>query len=176
MPRTETATRALYKFNELTQEQKDQAVQKLYDLNVDHEWWDCTYEDANIVGLNITAFDIDRASYCELTMGDAESTVKLIGENHGEDCDTHKAAVAYQEERKRIKAGGNLEGGTFDNQERIEELEEDLQEASDIFGNNLSECYLTILRKGYEYLTSDEAIIETIEANDYEFDESGDLA
>ena len=33
-----------------------------------------------------------------------------------------------------------------------------------------------LLEKEYEYLTSREAIIETIEANDYEFDENGNIA
>ena len=35
---------------------------------------------------------------------------------------------------------------------------------------------LTLLRREYDYFTSEEAIIETIEANEYEFDENGNLA
>ena len=35
---------------------------------------------------------------------------------------------------------------------------------------------LTLLRCEYEYLTSDDAIKETIEANEYDFDEAGNLA
>ena len=33
-----------------------------------------------------------------------------------------------------------------------------------------------LLEREYEYLTSDDAIKETIEANEYEFDENGNLA
>jgi predicted transcriptional regulator len=32
-----------------------------------------------------------------------------------------------------------------------------------------------MLQKEYEYLTSEEAIIETIEANEYEFTEKGEM-
>jgi hypothetical protein len=35
------------------------------------------------------------------------------------------------------------------------------------------EEYIVLLRKEYEYLTSRDAIIETIMANEYLFDESG---
>jgi hypothetical protein len=44
------------------------------------------------------------------------------------------------------------------------------------FLKSLLEDYRIILSKEYDYLTSRESIIETIEANEYEFDENGNIA
>jgi hypothetical protein len=48
------------------------------------------------------------------------------------------------------------------------DVERDFQKA-------LLEDYLVILRKEYEYLTSEEAIKETIKANDWRFSAGGKL-
>jgi len=58
-----TIETTVYKFDELSDEAKQQSIENLYDLNVDYEWWDCTYEDAENIGLKISEFDLDRASY-----------------------------------------------------------------------------------------------------------------
>lgn len=67
--RTETTTRTLYTFDELDEQAQDTALQKLWDLNVDSEWWDVVSEDINefgkASGLGCTyggEFDLDRAS------------------------------------------------------------------------------------------------------------------
>ena len=43
------------------------------------------------------------------------------------------------------------------------------------FVKELLNAYWKILYDDYEYLTSEEAIKETIEANEYDFDEDGNL-
>ena len=48
------------------------------------------------------------------------------------------------------------------------ELEED-------FNKSLAGDYLKMLKDEYEYQSSEEAIIETIEANEYEFTADGEL-
>lgn len=60
-----TKTINLYEFDELSEDAKEKALQNLWDINVDHEWWDYIYEDAERIGLKITGFDIDRGNYCE---------------------------------------------------------------------------------------------------------------
>ena len=52
---------------------------------------------------------------------------------------------------------------------------EDLEDLNKEFLRSLCEDYRIILQKEYEYLTSEEAIIETIEVNEYEFTEEGEL-
>ncbi len=55
--------------------------------------------------------------------------------------------------------------------DNIEELEND----EDEFLKELLEDYRIILQKEYEYQTSEEAIIGTIEANEYEFTQDGKM-
>jgi hypothetical protein len=55
------------------------------------------------------------------------------------------------------------------------ELEQELIRMESEFEESLIEDYSILLQKEYDYQTSEEAIIETIEANDYEFTEEGEL-
>jgi len=50
----------LYSFNELSSEAQNKALSKYVTINVEHDWYDSTYEDAEQVGLKITGFDLDR--------------------------------------------------------------------------------------------------------------------
>lgn len=85
------ATITVYQFNELSDDAKQKAVEKFYDINVDHDWWTSVYDDANTCGLKITAFDIDRASYVKATFtDDACFTAHKIMRNHGAMCETYK--------------------------------------------------------------------------------------
>lgn len=150
-----TITKSIYSFNELSEEAKGKAVERLFDINVDHKWWEFIYEDAKNIGLKITSFEIER--YCEgKFLSGAYEVAQAIIENHGETCETYKTAKSFLSEYKDMP------------EDDIEELEED-------FLKSLLEDYRIILSHEYEYMTSSEAIIETIKANGYEFDEDGNL-
>jgi len=158
--RTETTTRNIYTWDESSAEQQEKALDKLYDINVDYDWWESTYDDATTIGLKITGFNIDRGNSIDGNLlALPEDVITAILDNHGDQCDTYKLAQEY-----RDKVGENEDG------DRIDEDEDDN------FLYALKEEYLSILRKEYDYLTSREAIVETIEANQYEFDENGNLA
>jgi hypothetical protein len=161
-----TVRTKVYKFNELSEDAKQTAIEQFSDINVQDYWWENTYEDAAMMGLKINSFNIDRGSYCkgDFTMS-AESVAYAIIENHGKDCDTYKTAKEFliQLESFNTLEDGDEEGD-YDNE--IEELEEE-------FEKSLLEDYRIILQKDYEYHTSKEAIIETIEANEYEFYANG---
>lgn len=48
-----------YSFNELSQEAQETAkFENLRNLNVDYEWYGFIYDDAEQIGLRITAFDL----------------------------------------------------------------------------------------------------------------------
>jgi hypothetical protein len=179
--RTQVIEKTVYNFDELTESQQDKAIEKLYDINIDYEWYDGIYEDAEQIGLKITSFDIDRASYCNGEFLElAEEVAELILRNHGAHCETYQTAKSFLDEVKPlIELRDNFadddntseeEYKNFDNNtEKIEELEED-------FLKLLCEDYRIMLSKEYDYQTSREAIIETIHANEYEFDENGNIA
>jgi hypothetical protein len=54
-----------------------------------------------------------------------------------------------------------------------QEAEDDLSDIEDNFLDSLLEDYSIMLQKEYEHLQSEESIIETIVANEYEFTEEG---
>jgi hypothetical protein len=54
-----------------------------------------------------------------------------------------------------------------------QEAEDDLSDMEANFLDSLLEDYAIMLQKEYEYLQSEEAITETIVANEYEFTEEG---
>ena len=43
----------VYKFEELTKEAQSKAIEKCYDINVCHDWWECTYNDAKTIEAQI---------------------------------------------------------------------------------------------------------------------------
>lgn len=149
----------------------------MWDINVDHNWWHFTYEDAKDVGLKINGFDLDRGAYVEIELlKDIEDVAQLIRDTHGVGCDTRRAAEHYIQERTRLveKYSDGIQTDTV-TQENECDFDNEADDLDEEFKKELSECYLTILRKEYDYLTSREAIIETIEANEYEFTEDGEL-
>lgn len=149
--RTYTTTHTVYTFDELSEDSKEKAIERLYDINVNYDWWEYVYEDAATIGLNITGFELDRNKHTTgQLIKDLPEVCKAIMAEHGETCGTYQLAKQWQ----------NKHGE--DNEEEFTKL--------------LLEEYADILQKDFDYLTSEEAIIETIEANEYEFYEDGRLA
>jgi len=164
----------LYKFNELNEEAKNTVLERHWDINTDHEWWDGVCYDAENIGLKINSFDIDRASYCNCEfMYDACYTANKIIENHGPDCETYKDAAQFLADyEKTLENAEKNEDGDF--LYNIE-TEQELEELEDEFLYSLSEDYRIMLDKEYEYLTSEEAISETLIINEYDFTEDGEM-
>lgn len=161
----------VYKFDELSESGKAKAINNLADINVSHDWWDSVYEDAKMIGLEITSFDVDKRVEADIESG--VETMRLIFENHGESCDTYKTALAYE---SAIDALPDLPDESAENYNETERLIcAGMDECEAEFLRALCEDYRIILRKEYEYLTSEESIIETILANYYEFTEDGKL-
>jgi len=161
----------VYQFSELSEQAKQKAIEVMSDCNVFSDWWDSVYEDAKNIGLKITGFDIDRASYCN---GDfilsACEVAQNISNEHGETCSTYKTAESFIDEWQPIFTN-YMDESHADYESR--ESEQKMQELEDEFLKTLCEDYRIILSREYDYLTSEAAIIETIEANEYEFKADG---
>lgn len=172
--RTETTTRILYKFDELSDKAKETALDRYRYINTGAgtEWWDQTYEDAANVGIKIEGFDTGRSCAIDGKVEDTEQTAHSIVKEHGEECSTYKTAAEYLKERDAIiqRAGDSNDSEDSLDQDEVDNL---LDELGEEFTKSILQDYLTILRDEMEYLESDEAIQETIEANDYEFTEDG---
>lgn len=169
--RIKRTEQTVYRFNELSEKAQDKAIEKLYDLNVGYEWWNNTYEDAERVGLKIKGFDLERGNSIEgILSSSLTESVTAILTDHGEICETYQLAKRYKEVIDVLDVKRRL--GLIDEDSYNDQIDE-LQE---LYLRELLQCYLSILRQEYDYQTSREAIIESIEANEYEFDEEGQLA
>jgi hypothetical protein len=161
----------VYKFNELKESAKENVIERHYDINVNFDWWESTYEDAANIGLEIKGFDIDRASYVKAEFdNNAIDTAKRIIAEHGENCETYKTAQNFLTECEKIRKQAEIEGKDGDEDYWFDN---EIEEVEDEFLKSLCEDYRIILTTEYEYQTSKEAIIETIEANEYEFTADG---
>ena len=173
--REDTVTTKVYPFDELSETAKEKAIEQLADINVNYNWWEFTYEDAAQVGIELVGFDIGRGSYCEgKFIEDAEDVAKKIVDQHGVYCPTRETATAFLVEvDTKQKEFENAEDYDPEYTEFYKSPEH--EEIESEFLHDILENYRIMLQHEYEYMTSEEAIIETINANECEFTENGKL-
>jgi len=167
----------VYKFDELSKRIQQLAIEKLYGINVDYAWWGTTYEDAKTIGLEIESFELDRNRHCSGgIMYSGNETSNLILENHGEKCQTTALAIGFRSRWDNLVSefsdGVKTDEVTEENEQEFDEKADELEKE---FENDLLSEYANILQKESEYLMSEEAIIESIKANDYDFTDDGEI-
>jgi hypothetical protein len=165
----------VYQFSELSKAAQETAIEVCAYYNVDSDWWQFIYEDAKNIGLKLNGFDLDRNKSAQgyFLESSTESAFSIIKE-HGEECSTYKTAKAYLAEYDKLvekhsdgkKLDVVAEGNEY-------EFDNDADELQDEFLKCLLNDYSCLLQNEHEYMTSREAIIETIEANEYEFKADG---
>lgn len=179
-----TRERTLYKFDEPDERAQEKVLESLWDLNVDHDWWDHIYRDAANIGLKITELDTYRNTISGELTDYLLDSCKLIRKNHGKDCETFKTAKGYLNQYiaafvkwREIEQSSEVDD-EFESWKPIDFLEEfkwtdEAREIEKEYQKALLEDYLSLLRGEYDYLTSEENIKESIRANDYLFTEDG---
>jgi len=198
--RQETIEVTYYKFDELSEAAKEHAIEKLSDINVDFEWHDFTIDDIKTIG-KIIGIDIDNVYFSGFSsQGDGacfeghyaykKGSLKEIKEYAPKDETLHTITESlFKLQAKNffkltasVKHSGHYyhENCTIidvsyydynDNDRLTDSIEQDLKELL----RDFMRWSYRLLEKDYEYLTSEEAIKETILANEYEFDENGNL-
>lgn len=169
-----TKTINVYSFDELNEKAKEHAIDACRYWQVEHDWWEYIYEDADQIGLKIDGFDLDRNRHAKgtFTLSACEVAQNIIN-NHGESCSTHKTASDFLDRWQPVfndymdEDSPNYESAM---------LEGVLLDMEDGFCDDLLEEYSIMIQKDYEYYTSDESVIEFILANDYKFLEDGSLS
>ncbi len=165
-----------FSFDELSEDKQAMVLNLKYGINIYHDWFDCLYDEAKNLGFKITEFDIDRGSYCNIvTEEDVDDIMRNILKSHGETCDTFIMATEYWGERDNLVNKYSTQKAETVDDDKFDEFDEEETELNEEYKKRLAEEYLSLLRKEYEYLISDEAIKETIEANEYEFTEEGEI-
>ena len=200
-----TAETKVYTYDELTETAKDTAVSVLSDVNVDNVWYDrdgyAALETLKNAGIGAdwrgVSFDLERGAYlyyspfrherdgiksmhAGLWVEDQIKLAKTL-----EDAKVVPHALVEAVERGDVSfgietnhyGGGaganslsvNADGDAYDLWDSLD------HDAITDWLRGILEDLRIELRKDYEYLTSREAIEETIRANDYEFTEDGQL-
>ena len=151
----------VYLFKELDEQTKEKAIRNNYDIAIQDDWYDFTKHDLKEVDIELRSFDIDRGSYAEIHIDYLFNTCEKIIKSHGENSETYKIAERYIKEYNEIHCH-------IHHDDDIENLDEEYQK-------EFSEEVLSMLRQEYEYMTSEEYIIEMFESNEYEFTAEGKI-
>ena len=201
--RVDTVKTEVFKFAELSEEAQQAAIEKQHDCNVDYDWWDCTYEDAitiaGLMGIEIekiyfSGFSSQGDGACfEGSYEYKKGGVKAVKGHAGQDEELYRIAQELQNIQKKsfyglyanVKQSGHYmhenctdidvyERRTLrDGYESDESASLSDHEAIEEVLRDFMRWIYKQLEKEYDYLTSEEAIKESIEANDYEFTAEG---
>ena len=157
----------VYKFEELDKQTQEKIIDNYRYINVEDTffWFDCIKDDFNRLGLEIQAFDLDRGNYAKIYIDNFEDTSKNIIEEFGDSVPIKQTAKNYIYEFNKIQA----------NYKEDEDIERELEILDEEYQKEYSEDILSYLRESYEWEITDQAIIETIEANDYDFTTEGKI-
>jgi hypothetical protein len=192
-----TKTYKVYSFSELSESAKQKALEQFYDINTSYEWHDDITDMAKEVG-RLLGIEIENVWFSGFSsQGDGacfegrysyqKGGVQAVKE-YREDKELHQIAERLQSVQKRhfYQLSANVEhrghyyhemctdidvykDGNYMYSESEQEAEEEIK---DILRDFMRWIY-SRLEKEYDYRTSEEAIIESIEANNYQFLASG---
>lgn len=182
----------IYKFNELSEEVQKKVIEKNYDINIDYRWWDFIEEDAKDVG-KLMGIEITNILFSGFSsQGDgacfeghyyyAENAVEKVKEYAPKDKALINIAASLDDIQKRngcgISAHISHSGHYYHENCTLVDVELEDGELDEVTEEDVTsvlryfmQWIYAQLQDTYEYLTSEEAIVGTIEANGYEFDE-----
>ena len=156
----------VYRFEELDKQTKEKVIENYRYINVeDTFWYDCIKEEFNSLGLEIKEFDLDRGNYAKIYIDNFEDTSNYIIKEFGDSVLIKQTAKNYINEYEKIQA----------NFKEDEDVEREVELLDDQYEKEYSEDILSYLRSSYDWEISDEAITETIEANEYDFTTDGKI-
>ena len=166
----ETIKIKTYSFDELSEEVKEDVICEFQDVNVNYDWYDYLYddfkEDLKEIGLGANTFywsiDRDRFFYSpDIFVEDERKFLKYAGwDLRTKDA---RGIIDYNGLSIEVSHYGGGRAGNY-------VLNED--DLTDILRDKF-EDFLSTLSKQWDYLTSWEAIEETILINEYTFLEDG---
>lgn len=185
------------KYEQLSDKAKQNAIMGMWDIHLDHKWWDSIYlyvgEVAKLLGFEwfeMVGFNLDRGSYVQY---DTQFSYKLMKLDELSDkqkdelkwfiepivaqnalCAIHtQGSYLYADVTPMGNALLNVDWevwNSYDYSEIQDLLDgEAIEKAFDAFADWIQDR----LQEDYDYLTSDEVIEASIIANEYDFDEEG---
>ena len=174
----------VYSFAELSEAAQERALNAFRPVNVESNWWEDSYDTirtaGKLIGLDIDRIYFDTDLYCVFNAHYryVRGAAKAIQAEFPHATDLHDVARKLQDLQKRhfYSLSCNVSSQRDTNQYSCFRFGEDYEceDLGDII-DDFAHWARILLRDEYEYLTSDEAVKETIEANEYEFTEGGKL-
>lgn len=197
-----TKTINIYTFDELSESAKEKAREWYRDGALDYDWWDFIYEDADNVA-KLLGIEISRKGskgqtleiwfhgfYCQ---GDGSSFAGSysyakgapikIREHAPQDTELHRIADQLQALQRRhfyrlcaeitSYRDTSIRVEVYNSENRYADIPDE-QELTDLL-NDFNAWIFRQLETEYEYLMSDETVDESIQANEYEFTEEGEI-
>ena len=175
----------VYSFAELSDEAKERALNDLRWVDVDGDWYENVYyvirTAGGLLGLEIDDISFDTDLYCifDAHYRYARGAAKAVRKEFSRADDLHKVARDLQALQRRhfYSLSCAVTEGRDANRYSCFRFGEDYdcEDLGDILDDfaHWARILLILLRDEYEYLTSDEAVQEAIEANGYEFTADG---
>ena len=172
----------VYSFAELSETAQERALNEFRDINVEFNWYEDTFDTiraaGELLGLEIGQIYFDAYSYCifDASYEYVRGAVKAVRKEFSWADDLCKVAKDLQALQKRhfYSLSCAVREGRSMNYYRCFRFGEDYEceDLGDIL-DDFAHWARSTLRGEYKYLTSDEAVQEAIEANEYEFTEDG---
>jgi len=184
-----------YSFSELCEESKQEAVESLFDINVEYDWYEFiaeSFEDENkyfkVTKVYFSGFSSQGDGAMFEYSGIKDELLHKIIDNlktttrekwvlknaniYGNGKQTghyyHENSCSHTIDHDCFVYGTRL-------YEVVDKWFSDIEDGIIEEYRNMAQDLYRTLEKEYDYLTSEECIIETIEVNEYEFLENGTL-
>ena len=189
-----------YEYKELPEEIKEKIIENLRDINVDYDWWKYTieYQTQQLEEYGISKADIQFTGF--FSQGDGLSftgsvdLVKLmemtglskdyprfyqLTKDEEIDASAYLTRINHRyAHSKTVRLEVEYYRYAYDDYADDEELVQQAEQIEAALNEwRLDKCreFYNQLEKDYDYLISDESVIETIEANEYEFTIDGKI-
>ena len=170
-----TMETTLYQFEELSTEAREKAIESNATINIDFDWWDCTYESVKEMGITINSFDIYHRDI-SITIVDSDYTARQMVKKYGEGMEVFASSKQFIEDRdalvKRLGEGNDIDGYSVKD-EFFEEFDEEIENLEEEYRKEMAENIFTWLEEEYFYLQSEESIAQALIDNEYEFTKDG---
>lgn len=191
----------LYTYSELSEEAKEKARDWYRQGALEHEWWDCIFDDAKTIGA-LMGIEIDQIYFSGFSsQGDGacftgeyqykKGSVTKIKEYAPQDNELHRIVENLRDIQRQnfyaLSATIQHEGRysheysvrvnvSDSRQEYWQDISSDTAESlSDALRDFMRWIY-NVLESECDWLVSDKQIVESIEINDYEFTADGEIA
>jgi len=185
-----TITKNLYSFEELDKEIQDKIINENTDINIQGEWWDFLFEDFNLelenIGLTSKDFyyDLDRGSYFKIEKPYVKDERIFLQATGNEKelflldllesvTETEITEINISENNRHYVVDIHYTNDGEKFADEITNIADRMAGNIDDYMEKLTDKFLKILQEHHDYLLSDEAIEETIIANEYYFTEDG---